>query len=97
MQHGAQGQAEVVVGQGARVGTGEANRHALWRLVDRRDHRRRQLDLGDAVEVEASRRVQPREQVVDRRGVADRVGFEREAVSPVVTRDARRSAVTTTS
>ena len=32
----------------------EANRHVLWRLVDRRDHRRRQLDLGDAVEVEAS-------------------------------------------
>ena len=32
--------------QGAGVGTGEANRHPLWRLVDCRDHRRRQLDLG---------------------------------------------------
>ena len=82
VQHGAQGQAEVVVGQGAGIGTGETNRHALWRLTDVRDHRRRQLDLGDAVEVERRRRAQPREQVVDRRGVADRVGFEREAVSP---------------
>ena len=59
----------------------EANRHPLGRLADVRDHRRRQLDLGDAVEVEASRRVQPGDQVGDRRGVADRIGFKREAVS----------------
>ena len=96
VQHGAQGQAEVVVGQRARIGTGETDRHPLWRFVDVRDHRRRQLDLGDAVEVEGHRRAQLREQVVDRRGVTDRIGFEREAV-PVVTSDARRKAVTTTS
>ena len=52
----------------------------VGRLADVRDHRRRQLDLGGAVQVEGHRRTQPREQVVDRRGVANRIGFEREAV-----------------
>ena len=37
--------------------------------------------LGDAVEVEGHSGTQPRAQVVDRRGVADRIGFEREAAS----------------
>ena len=41
---------------------------------------RRVVDLGDVVEVEGDGRAQPRKQIIDRRGVADRIGFEREAV-----------------
>ena len=54
-------QAEVEFGRGLRtppvcktLGISEQTYYAGGRLVDRRDHRRRQLDLGDAVEMEAS-------------------------------------------
>ena len=67
----------------------DTNRHLLWRLAGIGDHRRRQLDLGNVVEVEWHRRFKLSEQFVDRPRIAGRMGFERDAVA---LRHSRRQA-----